>query len=391
MILKLSSALGYLIKDPGRTFKILKHGVEMSQCCNRVAPFYSPKYPRVLARGIRLFLRGYRGEEALTLGLLDVGIPDSELCKFVSKSEMTKIEEALNPQAWREVTENKAIFYKFCNSLGIPVPELYAIWFKRHAGYSRDGVILKNRADWENFFRLWLPEEFVIKPAIGAYGWGVKVFRRSGQERFIDVAADKTCKANDILDIMLSFSQHDSFVIQERLKSHPEIVRLSGSENLQTLRIWTYLDGNGQCRIIHAFFKPIVGKNVVDNHEHGLKGNLLAEVALDTGTLKPAVKMIPNVSGLATLFIHPDTGQPLEGFAIPLWDEACRLAEQTALKFMPLRLIGWDIAVTSDGLRIIEGNCYGDPPSFDRNMDIMLAPVREDLLSTDSGGTTSKR
>jgi hypothetical protein len=332
---------------------------------------------------MRLLLRGFHGDEALTLGLLDVSLPGSELHRFVSKSEMMKIEEILNPPTWTMVLENKAIFYKYCSSLGLPIPELYALWFKNYVGYSREGLILRNRVDWEHFLKCLLPEEFVLKSAMGAYGSGVMLFQRSGQDRFIDLGSDKTCTTVDILDIMMPRSQ---LVIQERLTSHPDLVRLSGSKNLQTLRIWTYLDSDGECKILYAFLKPIVGKNVVDNRRHGLTGNLVAEVDLGTGALKTAAKIVPHASALVSVSTHPETGRPFKGFAVPMWDEACRTAKQAALKFMPLRLVGWDIAVTSDGPRLIEGNWNGDPPSWNGNMDAMLAPVRDDLLRAHSEG-----
>lgn len=376
----LSSILGYILKHPVGTFK---ECTEMIRCCTTVSPFWGPQYPRVLSRGIRLLLRGFHGEEALSLGLLNVGLSESELEKVVSKSEMIKTQEMINPQAWTMLLENKAVFYKYCKSLSLPVPELYALWFRNYAGYAKDGLILRNRADWEDFLRVCLPEDFVVKPAVGAYGNDVMVFRRNGEDGFIDIASDKPCKAEDILKIMMSCSQ---LVIQERLKSHPEIVRLSGSRSLQTLRIFTYLDGRGECRIICAFLKPVVGKNVVDNHRHGETGNLLAEIDLTTGTLKAALKMIPNVSGLSVIDRHPETGHRFEGFAVPLWNEVCRIAKQAALNFMPVRIVGWDIGVTPDGPRIVEGNWDADPPSWHKNMDIMLAQVRDDLLRGNKEG-----
>jgi hypothetical protein len=52
------------------------------------------------------------------------------------------------------------------------------------------------------------------------------------------------------------------------------------------------------------------------------------------------------------------------GFAIPLWAEACALVERAALAFLPLRTIGWDVAVTPRGALLIEGNVTWDPPQL---------------------------
>jgi len=37
--------------------------------------------------------------------------------------------------------------------------------------------------------------------------------------------------------------------------------------------------------------------------------------------------------------------------------------EATAVKFWPLRTIGWDVALTPNGPRIVEGNVWWDPPN----------------------------
>ena len=43
------------------------------------------------------------------------------------------------------------------------------------------------------------------------------------------------------------------------------------------------------------------------------------------------------------------------------YDLVEKLAEQAALQFLPLRTIGWDIAITPGGPSILEGNVWWDP------------------------------
>ena len=199
-------------------------------------------------------------------------------------------------------------------------------------------------------------------------------FTRNGAA-FVDVSSSIQYAAKDIYDMM--FMAGEDFVIQERLKNHPELMRLSGTQSLQTLRVWTFVNKKGQSCILAAFFKPIVGQNITDNHDHGRTGNLLSDIILDKGTLKSAVKFTPNVSGMTTVTSHPKTGIPFEGFNIPLWDDVCSLAKEVALKFLPLRIIGWDIAVTPNGPYIIEGNIFADPINQHKNMDVILSKVLE--------------
>lgn len=346
----------------------------MVHASHKIVPFYSPKYPGVLLRAARLLLeKGFDPYEALRLGLLELDFPKTELCKFASKREMMRIQLSLNPMSWISLIEDKSIFYMYCNALGIPVPKLYAIFFRETTGYSTNGSILRTRDDWQEFINMALPSEFIVKPARGAYGVGVMCFLRTRYKEFVNAATGKLYKAKDIYDTMLSYAADNAFVIQERLMNHPDLIRLSGTEYLQTLRVFTLVDKNGQCRILHANFKSIVGQNIIDNQHWGRTGNLSAQISLDKGTLKPAVKLTPNVSGIKIVFSHPKTGVSFEGFHIPLWNDVCRLVKETSLKFLPLRTIGWDIAVTPKGPYIVEGNAFADPPSGQKIMDVILA------------------
>jgi len=360
-------------KEKRKLFEIL---LELIQCSNKIVPFYSLKYPLVVTRAIHLrYKKGYAIREAMQLGLLELNVPNSQLCKFVSKREMMRIQKSLNPAAWGPLTEDKGIFYRHCNSLEIPIPQLYAIFFHNIAGYSTNGQLLTTNQEWQIFINTILPSEFIIKPTRGSYGQGVMCFLKSGDDAFIDASSSIQYEAKDIYDMM--FTAGRDFVIQERLMNHPELMHLSDTKSLQTLRIWTFVNKKGQSRILTAFFKPIVGQNITDNHDHGRTGNLLSDIILDKGTLTSAVKFTPNASGITTVTSHPKTGISFEGFNIPLWDDVCTLAKEASLKFLPLRIIGWDIAVTPNGPYIIEGNIFADPPNQHQNMDVILSKILE--------------
>lgn len=54
--------------------------------------------------------------------------------------------------------------------------------------------------------------------------------------------------------------------------------------------------------------------------------------------------------------VHPVTGTPIEGFQIPLWQEALEMVER-AIRMHPENCsIGWDVVITPDGPGLIEGN-----------------------------------
>lgn len=56
----------------------------------------------------------------------------------------------------------------------------------------------------------------------------------------------------------------------------------------------------------------------------------------------------------------PDSGEPLQGFMVPCWQELLEVALDGSTAFRELGTIGWDIALTEDGPCLIEGNArYG--------------------------------
>jgi len=365
-----------LFKIFKRPVQKLQHLFNISRFCHRITPIWDINYLTVFLRSVRLCGEGrFLPAEAFRLGLFRPNLSPCELSKYISRKNLTKVQKSLNPVQWAPLLKDKSIFYRHCMALDVPIPKLYAVFFNRTAGWSYDGSALRNRDEWKRFLDSQLPSEFVIKPVTAAYGRGVNFFSRTMQG-FIDASA-RPYKAVDIYDTMLSGAEDDGFLIQQRLMNHPELVHLSGTEFLQTVRIITFVGSDSNCHILHAHFKPIIDRYMVDTFLHGLTGNAEALVSLADGVLKPANQITSSGEGIKTIYKHPKTGISFEGFQLPLWSEACRLVKETSFKFLPIRTIGWDVALTPNGPCILEGNIWWDPPNQHRDMDIilnMLAP-----------------
>jgi len=290
----------------------------------------------------------------------------------MSKKRLMTVQSRLNPRALQCLTEDKSVFYPYCAALSIPIPKLYAV-LKTSIGWVSNGTLLANQLQWERFFQEDLPSEFVIKPANGVYGRGINVYRRSG-EGFLD-AFGLSLKAVEILDSLKSNPHYHSFIVQERLKNHADLMLLSQTEWLHTTRFNTLVDRQKTAHILNAHLKIAMGRNPTNNFDYGRSGNLIVQVCLETGQLKQALSV--SSDGLGTpVFSHPKTGVAMEGFLLPLWREACDLVRETALKFWPLRTIGWDVALTPKGPIIVEGNAFWDPPNYPPHV-----PWTKDLLA----------
>lgn len=289
-------------------------------------------------------------EEATKLGLLNFDGKIEE--HFVSKIRMVARQKILNPPSFQDITEDKSVFYAFCAKIGVPTPKLLALFFKDSSGLHWEGKPLFGEDRWADFFENDCPDEFVIKPSKGVYGDGI-IFVEKGKAGF---------SGKKLFNELVNNSRYDSFVIQECLYNHPDIMNINPKHGLQTLRIITYIDKNLKVHVIHSFFKLIVNDNRIDNHKSGTTGNLLCRINLNDGTLDNPLLITKH--GPVAVPNHPETNKLIKGVVLPHLEEAFDFAKKVAPHFLPMRSVGWDVAISSDGIRIIEGNARWDPPLF---------------------------
>jgi hypothetical protein len=296
--------------------------------------------------------------ETLLYGLAAPRITDADLSHYISKKRLLALQRRIQPERSTLLTEDKSVFYLYCIALGIPVPRFYAL-YQSVLGWAADGAAVGGLKGWEAYFSDRAPEEFLIKPAVGAYGRSVEAFRREGKSF---VSEDGTRRsAAELCELLDSNPWYNRFVVQERLRSHPELERLSGCRTLQTVRIHTVVSADGEVELHQPALKVASGRGPTDNFDEGRKGNLLANVNPTDGRVGPALGRVEEGPALALTSRHPVTGARIEGFQVPCWEELCRLVYRVARLFVPLRAVGWDVGVTDRGPVLVEGNAWFDP------------------------------
>lgn len=357
----------HVLRDLGRALRVAA----------RFTPVFGRGYVPAVRRAARLVGRElFTAEEILRLGLLDPALSADDLPRFTSRRAMTLIEQRLNPEAWRVVAEDKGIFYRYCAAHDLPTPPLWALFMGKRPGWARGRPTPETREAWAGFLESDCPAGLVIKPCFGGYGRGVQVFERTPDRRFADHTG-QALRTVELVDRLYADGGIRGWVIQERIHNHPDLTRLSGSPYLQTARLVTLCDRQGQPHLLHAHLKVIIGGNAIDNFHHGATGNVTARADLQHGTLFAAVAGNPRGAGYLTASKHPDTGEAIEGFRLPFWAEACQLAKTAAREFLPLRFVGWDIALTGNGPVLVEANWNPDPPNPHRNLHLLRAKIEE--------------
>jgi hypothetical protein len=284
-----------------------------------------------LRRALMLYReRRFLAEEAFAAGLLKLDCDPELLRLAVSRRYQAQVQKRINPASWSPLLADKGIFYRFCKAGGLPIPDLYAIYFRKTPGYCPKGTPLYDPSQWAQFISTHLPSEFVVKPCDSYRGAGVAGFTRTAPDEFL--RSDRvTMTSRQIVDSLQQAGEAQSFVIQQRLRSHHAIAALSQNSNLQTLRITTFIDRRMGCHLLFSHLKLMTRADVfVDNIGDGLTGNLLNVICLETGTIAKSLVAGSDGAGDRPISHHPVTQRELIGFPVPCWSEACNLVRRAA-------------------------------------------------------------
>ena len=179
---------------------------------------------------------------------------------------------------------------------------------------------------------------------------------------------------HQLFEHLMQRSRVRPLLMQARLENHAALDRLNNGA-LSTVRVLTCLDERGQPELIGAAMRMAIGDNRVVDNLHA--GGIAAAVELESGMLGPASDLGADAS-LGWIDAHPDSGAPITGTVLPMWDEVRDFAIRAHSAFGDRILVGWDIAITPDGPVLVEGN--GSP-----DLDIMQRFVRRGLMAARLG------
>jgi hypothetical protein len=139
-------------------------------------------------------------------------------------------------------------------------------------------------------------------------------------------------------------------LIQERVTAHPELAALAGTSFAATLRLVSCRHDDGSVFLLPATLKLPSPLSGIDNFG---AGNVAVAVD-DHGVLGGAAH------GLDGPIIdhHPTTGIAFAGRRVPHFAEAVEVVRRGQAALPGLRSVGWDVAITPDGPRILEANAW---------------------------------
>lgn len=120
-------------------------------------------------------------------------------------------------------------------------------------------------------------------------------------------------------------------------------------KSVNTIRVVTIIDPDGNPQIMACAMRIGANNSYVDNFNNG---GLVIRVDPETGmTGKVAVNIKDE-----EFTKHPDTGAQIANIKVPKWEEVINTCKEAALVVPEVRYVGWDVAITPEGITLIEGN-----------------------------------
>lgn len=237
------------------------------------------------------------------------------------------------------LARDKFVFYQYCKSLGMPYPRTI-------------GLVSKGQVSWYDGERMeFSPLKSVFEKSFD--GFCKEVNGESGKGAFcLKVENGKLFDRDREItaDELSGRFGNATFIIQEKLKNHPDIDAIY-DKSLNTIKLITVLNEDGTVDFFDSVMRFGAGGNFVDNAS---RGGVFVGIEED-GTLQEVGYHEPGIKkNLIVDGCHPDTNAKFGGMTLPYWNELLATAKRFHKFFYGIPSIGWDIAITPDGFVFTE-------------------------------------
>jgi len=162
-------------------------------------------------------------------------------------------------------------------------------------------------------------------------------------------AAKGSLDFKQTLTFLENRTRKKEYLIQEKLENHRSISCLTNG-SMTSCRINTYFNSDNTSSVLSAIFLMPAGNMIVSN---AVRGGLVSAVDIETGKIGSAIFLRNHSKPIDK---HPDGGGTITGTRLPFWDKVIPICLEAHKYFCETPFIGWDIALTSNGPILLEGN-----------------------------------
>lgn len=201
----------------------------------------------------------------------------------------------------------------------------------------RDWIIVRAEDDnskIENFVKT--HPMIIAKPTDSTFGRGVMKVSNSDESAISTLLENRT---------------GHTYILEECLENCDELKKLNPS-SLNTIRAFTHIAPNGELEIFTIQLRVGTPGMIVDNWG---AGGVVYNIDVETGIIDRA--------GIdkhqKPYLFHPGSNVKMIGFEIPRYKELTEYILALASELPKAKVVGWDIAITKDGIDFIEMNCPG--------------------------------
>lgn len=253
--------------------------------------------------------------------------------------------------------KSKSFQLKSFHSKGILTPDTIGI-YRQGKLLSLDGTLLDERFLFEVLNQ---GEKLFCKPDTGCGGHGIVVFERDG-----DCLINRRTKQL-LRNLFEGLEPSITYVIQ-RQASQIDFLDQLNNGCINTFRVVTKIDERG-LTMACCFLRSGRRHSDIDNNT---QGGMSLDVDVDTGRIADVAIL---EHGNDTFTEHPDNGFVFKDKYIPDWTEYKKRMLEIAAMYPELPEVGWDFALTPEGVMVIELNI-----GFGLDlMQLCCAPMRHAL------------
>ena len=285
--------------------------------------------------------------EYVQYGLYHPDLAPEQRSRFISNTLHWPITHLCCDMTWQAATEDKWLCSHFLKHSNVPVPHTLAVIDKTERLYPNTRKIT-TADELRDFAFEQEGAQFFGKENRGICGFGSFLVLEAEPER-LHLKGEGWMDYQSCID---DFVGDTCYLLQPCQRNHSFFDKYT--DNLATVRVCILMTKKS-VQIPFAVLKLPAQDNLTDSFWRA--GNLACNLDPVTGKILTARTKDP--FGTQDHTNHPDSGDPLVGESVPLWDQLLKLVHNCSPIFAPVRYQSMDVAVTDQGPVLIEINTGG--------------------------------
>jgi hypothetical protein len=249
----------------------------------------------------------------------------------------------------RALLGDKRIYCAMLSGFGLQTPRIQAC--AHHRLRALDSPVLRDPSALAGWLARDADYPLFGKPLRGQASEGtVSINRYDRKTGMLELIEGRNLNADALTQEIFDRYGRSGYMFMDRLVPHPKIRAMSG-DTTGSVRLVTLTNG-WRARPLYAIWKIPAVDAISDTLWR--PGNMISLIDIADGTILRVVEG----SGFLKRDHedHPQTGAKLIGVRLPMWNRVVAAGRAAAEVTPGVRMIGWDIAVTSSGPVILEAN-----------------------------------